>query len=86
MQIKDRLPYIVRVKNGSVKPTRCGACDYCRATKKLFEIKPYYRLMPEFKGAREEDYAEGTMLADPQAQSILESLPTVQQADTLEKV
>jgi hypothetical protein len=86
MQIKDRLPYIVRVKNGSVKPTRCGYCDYCRATKKLFEIKPYYRLMPEFKGAREEDYAEGTMLADPQAQSILESLPTVQQADTLEKV
>ena len=86
MQIKDRLPYIVRVKNGSVKPTRCGACDYCRATKKLFEIKPYYKLMPEFKGAREEDYAEGTMLADPQAQSILEPVSPVQKADTLEKV
>ena len=48
-QIKERLPYIQQIKDGHMKPRRCGVCDYCRATKRLFAIRPYYKLMPEFK-------------------------------------
>lgn len=72
--IRDRLPYILRVKNGLVKPTRCGTCDYCRATKQLFEIKPYYKLIPEFRGPREEDYAEGPVLVDAQPPPDMDSM------------
>lgn len=56
-KIKDRLPYIQAVKSGSMKPKRCGRCDYCRATKVLYEVKPYYTLMPEFREAKDDDYA-----------------------------
>ena len=78
-QIRDRLQYIQRVKEGVTKPTRCGYCDYCRATKKLFFIKPYFRLMPEFREGREEDYAcnEGTVLADAPEEGAVDSLPSV---------
>lgn len=54
-QIKERLPMIQAIKEGRVKPKRCGYCDYCRATKKLYAIKPYYALMPEFREPREDD-------------------------------
>lgn len=54
-KIKERLPYIQRIKDGSIKPKRCGCCNYCRATKKIFAIRPYYTLMPEFREAREDD-------------------------------
>lgn len=57
-QIKDRISRIQLIKNRSLKPTRCGYCDYCRATKQLFSIRPYFKLMPEFRDGREEDYAE----------------------------
>ena len=33
--VKKRLPRIIDVKNGTVKPERCGVCEYCRATKKI---------------------------------------------------
>lgn len=54
-QIKKRLPYIQNIKEGLWKPKRCGSCDYCRATKKLFAIKPYYSLMPDFREELEDD-------------------------------
>ena len=59
-QIKDRLPYIQRIKDGSAKPRRCGCCDYCRATKQLMEIRPYYQLMPEYRTFGEDGF-KGTM-------------------------
>ena len=56
-QIKQNIVRIVRIKNHEVLPHRCGLCDYCRATKKIKSIIPYYKLDPEFKDTREEDYA-----------------------------
>ncbi len=56
-KIKERLPMIQAIKDGRVKPKRCGFCDYCRATKKLYAIKPYYSLMPDFREEREDDEA-----------------------------
>jgi len=54
-QIKDRIGRIILVKKGTYYPTRCGYCDYCRATKKLYSIKPYYKLAPEWREGREEE-------------------------------
>lgn len=56
-KIKERLPMIQMIKEGRAKPKRCGFCDYCRATKKLYAIKPYYSLMPDFREEREDDEA-----------------------------
>lgn len=65
--IKNNLARIMRIKEKSIFPKRCGYCDYCRATKKLKGIIPYYKLDPEFKDAREEDYAvEGESLENTQ--------------------
>lgn len=85
-QIRERLPYIQRVKSGAVKPTRCGTCDYCRATKKLFAVKPYFRLMPEFRERREEDYAcdQGAVLADPPEAAAVDGVPSVRRAAGME--
>lgn len=55
-QIKKRLPMIQAIKEGRVKPKRCGCCDYCRATKQLYAIKPYYALMPDFREEKEDEY------------------------------
>lgn len=55
-KIHDRLMMIQAIKEGHVKPKRCGNCAYCRSTKKLYAIKPYYALMPEFREAREDDF------------------------------
>lgn len=65
-QIKERIQTFRAIKEGHLKPRRCGTCDYCRATKKLFAIRPYFKLMPEYRDSREEDYAagEGPVLAD----------------------
>lgn len=54
-QIKKRLPLIQMIKEGRIKPKRCGCCDYCRATKVLTAIRPYYTLMPDFREEREDD-------------------------------
>ncbi len=78
-QIKKRLPYIQAVRNGVYKPRRCGVCDYCRATKKLFAIKPYYILMPEFREAREDDFSAGTVLAETQEAGEMDNLPPVRE-------
>ena len=33
--VKMNLPRIAAIKKGETDPTRCGHCDYCRATKRL---------------------------------------------------
>lgn len=55
-QIKNNLSRIIQVKTGRVKPRRCGCCEYCRSTKRLKKIVPYYLLKPGFKEEREEEY------------------------------
>lgn len=54
--IKNNLFRFNQIKQGRTLPKRCGRCDYCRATKTLTEVKPYYELIPEFRTEREEDY------------------------------
>lgn len=78
-EIKERLPLFQRVKEGRVKPKRCGVCDYCRATKKLYAVKPYYVLDHEFREAREDDDIPdtGALLADAQAAPAVEQLPAM---------
>jgi hypothetical protein len=97
-QIKDRLPYIQRIKDGSVKPRRCGCCDYCRATKQLMEIRPYYQLMPEYRTFGEDGFAgtmlpeegdddgdsgTGQMLGDTQTPGDVDALPAVRSSDNV---
>lgn len=67
-EIKKRLPRIMRVKNHHEAPKRCNACEYCRATKVLKKIIPYYVLNPKFKDEREEevDYLEAFNMENPQ--------------------
>lgn len=54
--IKTNMERIRRVKSGQVKPRRCGKCEYCRSTKRLTHIVPYYYLSPGNEGEREEEY------------------------------
>lgn len=56
-RIRDKLIHYNRIKEGSVIPQRCGKCDYCRATKQIQKIIPYYELKPEFRSQKEDDYA-----------------------------
>ena len=51
--MRDKLYRIQLLKDGRTSPKRCGMCDYCRATKQLREIKPYYELIPELRTPRE---------------------------------
>lgn len=69
-QIEKRMMNIRRIKNGELRPRRCGMCDYCRATKVLKKIIPYYVLNPKFREEREEelDYVSAVDMEDaPQA-------------------
>ena len=54
-QIQKCLLYYQQLKKGEMLPLRCGLCDYCRATKQLKRIVPYYTLNPQFREEREED-------------------------------
>lgn len=54
-QVKKNLVRIGKVKNGIVHPLRCGKCEYCRSTKKIKGVKPYWALTPGFEGELEED-------------------------------
>lgn len=36
-EVERKMPRILAVKHGLVKPERCGVCEYCRATKVLEE-------------------------------------------------
>lgn len=55
-QVQKNMAQIYRVKNGWLKPRRCGMCEYCRSTKVLKKIVPYYVLNPKFREEREEEY------------------------------
>lgn len=69
-QIEKHMLNIRRIKNGELRPRRCGMCDYCRKTKILKKIIPYYVLNPKFREEREEelDYVSAVDMEDaPQA-------------------
>lgn len=55
------------IKEGRQLPKRCNTCDYCRATKILKSVIPYYQLSPEFREGREDDYAAEGMAETLQA-------------------
>jgi hypothetical protein len=38
IEIEERLPHIMAVRNGEIEPQYCGKCEYCRSIKKI--IKP----------------------------------------------
>lgn len=82
-KVRDKLPMIMAVKEGRVRPTRCGRCDYCRATKTLEGVKPYYVLMPEFQERREEDFNAGSMLDNPPAEEAVGSVPVMSEASEM---
>lgn len=67
-QIEKNMMNIRRIKSGELKPRRCGMCDYCRKTKVLKKIIPYYVLNPKFREEREEelDYVSAVDLEDAQ--------------------
>ena len=52
-QVRDNLARIMLVKKRAVAPKRCGECEYCRKTKVLKRIVPYYTLNPKFREERE---------------------------------
>lgn len=56
--VRGHMERIRQVKSGQVKPKRCGCCEYCRMTKRLRRIVPYYTLTPGYKEDREEEYDE----------------------------
>lgn len=66
-QIQKHMARIIDVKIGRVKPRRCGCCEYCRSTKILKKITPYYTLNPKFREEREEEYDEAFGLEVAQA-------------------
>lgn len=82
-KVRDKLPQIMMVKQGMVRPTRCGVCEYCRATKRLEGVKPYYVLMPEFRERREVDYGAGSMLDNPPEETTLGGVPVVPEASEM---
>lgn len=43
-EVELKLPYIMMLKNGEIKPQRCERCEYCRATKKLTKVIHYTEL------------------------------------------
>lgn len=83
-KVRDKLPKIMAVKEGRVRPTRCGMCDYCRATKRLEGVKPYYVIMPEFREQREVDYGAGSMLDNPSEEAAVGSVPTLQETTEMD--
>ena len=56
-KIQEHAGRIQRIKDGLHAPTRCGYCEYCRGTKRIFGPIEYFKLEPANRGPREEDYA-----------------------------
>ena len=44
LRIEGNMPHILAVKNGDVKPVRCGKCAYCRATSRVDRVISYREL------------------------------------------
>ncbi len=57
-KVEERLKRIKSVKSGTAIATRCGHCEWCRKTKKLSGVVPYYTIKPGFKDEREEEYRD----------------------------
>ena len=72
-EVEKHIAQIARVKRGLMKPTRCGRCEWCRQTKKLTKIVPYYTLRPGFSDSREEEYDDifATYMEKAQAQGAM---------------
>lgn len=43
-EIEDNAPRYQAIKEGRIKPKRCESCAFCRATKRLTRIRPYYEI------------------------------------------
>jgi hypothetical protein len=87
-QVRDKLMRIISVKSGRERPRRCGSCHYCRSTKKLTKIVPYYVLTPKFREEKEEEYDDAYLAAadmeDTQAEAIREVLSPLQSGDPVD--
>ena len=72
-EVEKNMANISLVKSGRRKPTRCGRCEWCRQSKKLQKIVPYYTLRPGFSDSREEEYDDifATYMEKAQAQGTL---------------
>lgn len=44
-EVEQKLPHILDVKFGNVKPTGCGRCNYCKAQKRLSSMTHYLDLL-----------------------------------------
>lgn len=44
-EVEQKLPHILDVKFGSVKPIGCGRCNYCKAQKRLSSMTHYLDLL-----------------------------------------
>lgn len=43
-EIEDNAPRYQAIKEGRIQPKRCEFCAYCRSTKRLTRIRPYYEI------------------------------------------
>ena len=55
-KIEERIVRINAVKCGRAKARRCGHCEWCRMTKRLNGVVPYYNIKPGFMAEREDEY------------------------------
>lgn len=55
--LRQHVFHILDIKAHRILPKRCGRCDYCRSTKKITSVIPYYQLAPENREVKEDDYA-----------------------------
>lgn len=89
-QIEKRIGNIIRIKSGSRAPRRCGMCEYCRGTKVLNKIIPYYLLNPRFREEREEEWdnawkcSDAIDLEDAQEERGVQKLPALRTADSVD--
>lgn len=65
-KVRKKLDRIISVKTGLVAPERCGNCEYCRRTKSLKKIIPYYFLNPLYCNEGR-DIDDITVMEDTQA-------------------
>ena len=71
-KIKRNTGRIKRIKEGSIKPTRCGKCAYCRSTKNR-GVVPYSFIMPGFSEREEDDYFADFFSASRTAKAVEDS-------------
>lgn len=57
-KVKEKIWNIQAIKDGRMKPRRCGRCAYCRSTKKITGALDYWQLDPGNFPDLEEEYDE----------------------------